>query len=141
MVGVDIIKLRCDYYHKNFKGNYQIRKQENRGWTIYGTVSTEKQAIEVVKYLKDNNWDKESLEDANFDFDFLNNSSEKSGRYYTKSNQSYRVQKNIDGKTKSFGHYDTEEEAKKVVAYLKMINWDEELFEKHKKDLLKGKIL
>lgn len=94
-----------------------------------------------MKYLKDNNWDKESLEDANFDFDFLNNSSEKSGKYYTKSNQSYRVQKNIDGKTKSFGHYDTEEEAKKVVAYLKMINWDEELFEKHKKDLLKGKIL
>lgn len=92
-----------------------------------------------MKYLKDNNWDKESLEDANFDF--LNNSSEKSGKYYTKSNQSYRVQKNIDGKTKSFGHYDTEEEAKKVVAYLKMINWDEELFEKHKKDLLKGKIL
>ncbi len=135
------IKLRCDYYHKNYKGNYQIRKYVEGKWISYGTVSTEKQAIEVVKYLKENNWDKDSLKEANFDFDFLKKGKSIGGKYYTRSNQNYRVQKNIDGKTRSFGHYETEEEAKKVVEYLKMINWDEELFNKYKKDLLNGKIL
>lgn len=139
--GVVKIKLRCDYYHKTYKGNYKVGRYENNVWIPYCKVSTEKQAIEVVKFLKENNWNMDSLSEDHFDFNFVNESSEPVGKYYTKSNDTYRVQKNIDGTTKSFGHYDTEEEAQKVVEYLKMIDWDEELFEKYKKDLLNGKIL
>lgn len=54
--------------------------------------------------------------------------------HYDKQRQQYRVRKVIKGKYHSYGFYDKEEDAQKVVAILKKYDWDKtKLTEKEKK--------
>ena len=50
---------------------------------------------------------------------------EVSNKYYYYTNGRYQVSKFIDGRRKSFGYYDTADEAAEIVEILKLNNWDE----------------
>ena len=47
--------------NKTKSGKYSVVKAVNGKVTYFGTYATEEKAVEVIEFLKDNNWDKELL--------------------------------------------------------------------------------
>lgn len=127
------IKYPAKYYCKNSYGRYDISKNG----TYYGTVRNKTLAEQIVHALKKVDFDVNKL--SNRLFEELKPWSD--AKYYIKTpNGKFTVVKhmNINGKrrVKSFGTFDTEEEAKEKVYLLKKYNWDLDKVEDNKDEYL-----
>lgn len=102
------------------KGKYSITHTVDGKPIFYGNVDSEDEAKEIVCELKKVNWNVDHLP-----YLCKKKLMDKKPKYYTcdKRSGKYIVQKNIDGKHSSFGTFDTEEEAKIRVDYLKSVDW------------------
>lgn len=112
---------------KNYK--YYYYNKRNNHWTIYrngsyyGSYKDEETAAQVVTALKQVNWDKNKCPLI----DELKIKRPGAKHYcYNKVVKKYQIVKSIKGKSISFGYYDTEYEAQKIVQLLKENNWNKE---------------
>ena len=102
------------------KGKYSITHTVDGKTTFYGNMDSEEEAKKIVCELKKVDWDVDSLP-----FLYREKLLSKKPKYYTRDKKSgkYTVQKVIDGKNLRFGIFDTEDEAKDRVDYLKSVGW------------------
>ena len=103
------------------KGKYSITHTVDGKTTFYGNMDSEEEAKKIVCELKKVDWDVDSLP-----FLYREKLLSKKPKYYTRDKKSgkYTVQKVIDGKNLRFGIFDTEDEAKDRVDYLKSVDWN-----------------
>ena len=100
------------YYSRRPNGSFQILKQIDGERFYFGTYKTEEEAQRRVEFLKEHNWDTQNYPRHVFKY------------YYTSPNGKYVVYKRINGRNYDFGRYDTEQEAKDMVDFLKRHDWD-----------------
>ena len=121
---IKLNKLNSKYYYKTRNGNYSVSKVINGIRCYFGTYPDEETAQLVVDELKKHNW---IISDCSLDIISLQKNSPEPKYYtYNKTHKRYQVHKWIKGHVKSFGYYDTEDEAKQIVELLKQNNWDKE---------------
>ena len=121
---IKLNKLNSKYYHKTRNGNYSVSKVINGIQCYFGTYPDEETTQLVVDELKKHNW---IISDCSLDIISLQKNSPEPKYYtYNKTHKRYQVHKWIKGHVKSFGYYDTEDEAKQIVELLKQNNWDKE---------------
>lgn len=101
------------YRYDEHAKKWRIYKTVDGKYTNFGYYDTEEEAQAMVKYLKENNWDRSLLDIGNF-------------KYYKKYGDKYQIKKRLDGKMEYFGTYDTEEQAKEAVELLKQNKWNKE---------------
>lgn len=106
-----MVKTMPKYYSMLPNGSFQIRKRIDGERFYFGTYKTEEEVKNRVEFLKKKNWNVKYMV-------------KQSPKYYHKVNDKYQVCKNINNRMYYFGIYDTEEEAKNMVAFLKHHNWD-----------------
>ena len=100
------------YYTKRPDGSFHIQKKICGKCLYFGIYRTEEEVKNRVEFLKKKNWNVKYMV-------------KQSPKYYHKVyNDKYQVCKKINNRMYYFGIYDTEEEAKNMVAFLKQHNWD-----------------
>ena len=87
---------------------------------MYAKLDSEEDAKELVEELKKVNWDGSVLPSEFRDKLVKNNPK----YYYKNSTGGYRIVKIINGKEKYFGTFNTVDEAKSHVEYLKSLDWN-----------------
>ena len=102
----------------NGKPYYHIKKRVDGKQTFYGSFKTLEEAKERKKFLLEQDWDlkyakKQKKKHVN-------------EKYITFNNPYYIVQKYINGKSKTYGHYKTLDEAVKVRDYYISVDWKKE---------------
>lgn len=112
------LRIHNKYYHKHHN-KFVISKFINGKLKVFGTVDSEETAKRIVYILFYNNWDVDSLP-----LKFQEELKPRSPKNYCLDKGMYCVYKQIDGVRKTFGYYETEDEAKEVVEELKLVNWD-----------------
>lgn len=148
-VGYKPVPKRGNVYPSG-KGWCIRRKNKERKMINYGYYKDKRLAELTRDLLKINDWDKNLYPNLREEAEgilaivdiipsnmFYGNSNtvmeynvevlenEASKKYYYYTGGRYQVYKQIDGKLKSFGCYDTEDEAAEIVEILKLNNWDE----------------
>lgn len=100
------------YYSRRPDGSFPIQKRICGKFLYFGTYRTEEEVKNRVEFLKKKNWNVKYMV-------------KQSPKYYYKVyNDKYQVCKKINNRMYYFGVYDTEEEAKNMVAFLKQHDWD-----------------
>ena len=107
-----MVNIMPKYYCKRPNGSFQIQKQIDGERFYFGTCKTEEEAQWRVEFLKEHNWDTQNYPRHVFKY------------YYNSPNGKYVVYKRINGRNYVFGSYDTEQEAKDMVDFLKRHDWD-----------------
>lgn len=107
-------------YPKNIRynpkyGKYYIQKQIKYQYYYKGLFNTLEEAINERNRLSQLNWDTSLMKKSKKRIET---------KHYIKTNSGYYVKKSIKNKLYNFGRYDTEEEARERVAFLKKHNWD-----------------
>lgn len=107
------LKHHGKHYHK--RGNkYVISKLVNGKQQTFGTYDTREEASKMVRILWKYDWDKSRLPEEYQDKIC------RKPKYYTLNKNRYK----ITYQNKSYGSYETEEEAKEMVEELKKVDWD-----------------
>lgn len=112
---------------KEFK-NYTYVKDTGK-WRVYhngrnyGEYPTKKEAQQIVKLLRENDWRLDNLSEDELKLIKLPKpKGEPKYCYYNKGNGKWQITR----KNKYYGYYDTEEEAQQIVELLKQNDWDKE---------------
>ena len=128
-------KPRGDYYTgekyiTKINNKYSVKKTINGKTYSTPVFNTIEEAKEIRAKWKAHGWGLEYYNKIKKECGYTYFNRNTLPHYYIKHNGKYDVKKRLNGKTVHFGRYDTEEEAKERVEFLKKHNWDEQYIQK-----------